>query len=72
MKVTATKCIDGKRHNWEEAGEGEYNNYRGCSKCGSITEFFNDERCISCNKKDIKKYGKYYIQVPKCLERIKE
>lgn len=70
-KITATKCIDGRRHRWKEVILSSYvmttNHVYWCNKCGCITEFshyFNEkkERC-----RDGKKY---YIEIPKIWQPV--
>lgn len=68
MKVTATKCIDGKRHKWEEIAIDGVDKFMWCRKCGCITEFTRRwredpwKRCKNSN-------GSYYIKIPKMLLR---
>lgn len=68
MKVTDTKCVDGKRHNWELIWTytlpGVVVDFKWCSKCGCKTEFsgYDISSLVQCRNED----GSYYIQVPKC------
>ena len=63
--VTDRICVDGKRHNWIlitlEYENKDQRRFTHCKKCGSITEFFNNRRCLDANDKN-----KYHIEIPDC------
>jgi len=78
LKVTATKCLNGKRHKWEHLMISHVGSYgssisKWCSVCGCATEFYRDanmkraERCLSSDTKE-KNHGKYYVKIPNCLK----
>ena len=68
MKVTNTKCIDGKRHDWQTiwtfTRPGSVVEFKWCNKCGCKTEFSgeNSFSLMRCTGSD----GSYYIEIPKC------
>lgn len=77
MKITSTKCIDGKRHNWKITVIKQYGKifeyFEWCKKCGSRTEFWKSDntkgkklRCIDEDTKD------YYIVIPECYKNNKK
>jgi hypothetical protein len=70
MKVTATKCLDGKRHKWKDIhissryGEASYTSW--CERCGSLTEFYKNDRMkkrARCSDAE----EKTYIEIPECF-----
>lgn len=69
MKVTATKCFDGKRHSWKDlpniVEQGQYK-YKWCRKCGCIIEVtrrWREDPWKRCKHPD----GAYCIEIPKLL-----
>lgn len=83
MKITHTKCIDGKRHKWktinirDHYGTTYWNDW--CEKCGSTTEFFKEkemkkrERCYQDTWDEYgNRFKKYDIEVPETLELVKD
>ena len=70
MKVTATKCLEGKRHRWKllKMDQEGYavRQIRWCKVCGCVTEFYKDirhkrfERCKDGND--------YYVEIPEHLQ----
>jgi hypothetical protein len=67
MKITPTKCKDGKKHRWENICRvegnwaGEYQIYKWCRNCGSHTEFYEGRgKPMRCKEPD----GSYYIEIP--------
>jgi len=70
-KVTATVCVDGKRHNWRFVEQLDDYEHRWCDKCGCRTEFLqrrnqktNKSYMVRCKDSD----GKPYIEIPKHLK----
>lgn len=64
MKITSTKCKDGKRHSWKYMYRnpefGNVRDFKWCKKCGSNTEFVNDVRCWT----NYKEGTDYLIEIP--------
>ena len=83
MKVTHTKCIDGKRHKWKNINlishYGTTYFFDWCEKCGSTTEFFQEksmkkrERCYDDTwDSEGNRFKKYEITVPENLDLVKD
>jgi hypothetical protein len=71
MGITATKCIDGKKHNWDPLTSDGNNKFMWCRRCGSMTEFtrrWYEEPWKRCKNPN----GTYYIEIPKMLLRKKK
>jgi len=73
-KVTPTKCLDSKRHNWRTiAFEGYPNDTKyitkRCSKCGSVTEFTRLGYPWSKNRRCVEDDGSYHIEIPELIKR---
>jgi len=72
MILTATKCVDGKRHNWDRISDQNQPGFHvyfmwcnmWCKKCGCRTEFsgVSHKSLRRCKDED----GTYYIEIPKC------
>ncbi len=74
-KVTATKCLGGKRHRWRHiAMHGEHET-RWCPRCGCLTGFLHLRRvckntCLTrlavvrCKDDD----GGWYVEIPENLK----
>jgi len=64
--ATPTKCVDGKKHNWQymgggiKIGYGSYVESKWCSKCGSYTEFYR----VNGKNSRAMENGKPFIQIP--------
>jgi len=74
-KVTATECLDGKRHSWRfQTNVIDNNELYWCRKCGCLTEFIrgtskNKWRKTRCRDHDSK--GRdvgYYVEIPAHLK----
>lgn len=74
MKVTTTKCLDGKRHRWlylvSDRLAGMIYETKWCKNCGSVTEFYSEHP--PRNKAPMKRCkepdGSYYIMIPAHLQ----
>ena len=69
MKITPTKCLDGKRHCWEPVRQSVQ--FRTlvktswCPKCGSLTEFYRPLNSKRWRRVTTIK-GATYIKIPSC------
>jgi hypothetical protein len=79
MKVTATKCLNGKRHKWKDVemhlSYGTRNDTSWCKRCGCMTEFFKTERMKKRERcfedgwnKEGEREKRYHIEIPEHLE----
>ena len=65
MKVTATKCLNGKKHRWLYVAGDYEREHKWCGVCGSTTEFYRKrngrlERCEGDEGE------RFYIEIPEC------
>ena len=71
MKVTATKCLENKKHKWEDINihhnYGQVTYLSWCRVCGCRTEFFKNEN-MKKRERCLNEDNTLYIEIPEHLK----